>query len=81
MNITEDRVPSSIIGKHQRFAPKDALKVLGKKYAKADPSTVVEAIDDFIYPLAKGRSAIGRRSRGQRYRATHHGQFVGRNAR
>jgi hypothetical protein len=48
MNITEGRVPSNIMT-NIRGCAKDALKVLGKKYAKADPSTVVKAIDDFMY--------------------------------
>jgi len=48
MNITEDPVPANIL-RNLRACAKDALKVLGKKYAKAEPSKVVAAIDDFIY--------------------------------
>lgn len=48
MNITEDRVPKDIMT-NIRGCAKNALGVLGKKYLKAAPSKVVEAIDDFIY--------------------------------
>ena len=48
MNITEGRVPSDVMASIRGCA-KDARQVLGKKYAKADPATVVRAIDDFVY--------------------------------
>lgn len=53
MNITEQPVPDDIMG-NIRGCANDALKVLGSKFAKADPATVVNAVDDFAYRWQKG---------------------------
>src|SRR5262245_22757084 len=38
-----------------RGCANDALKVLGPKYASAEPATVVEAVDKFAYRWQKGK--------------------------
>jgi hypothetical protein len=53
MNVTEEPVPENLMG-NIRGCAKDALKVLGGDFAKADPAMVVEAIDDFAYRWQKG---------------------------
>lgn len=53
MNITEERIPDEILG-NIRGCANDALKVLGSKFAKAAPATIIEAVDDFAYRWQKG---------------------------
>jgi hypothetical protein len=55
MRITEQDIPNEIMGPIKNCA-NDALKVLGADLAKADPPTVVEAIDDFAYRWQRGET-------------------------
>lgn len=53
MNVTEEPVPADVLGSIRGCA-KDAIKVLGADFAKADPATIVAAIDDFVYQWQNG---------------------------
>ena len=53
MNVTEEPIPENLL-RNIKGCAKDALKVLGSKFAKADAATVVAGIDDFAYRWQKG---------------------------
>jgi len=53
MNITEEPIPDEILG-NIRGCANGAVKVLGDKFANADPATIVEALDEFAYRWQKG---------------------------
>ncbi len=53
MNLTEEPIPSDIMGNIKGCAD-DALEVLGGDLSSADPVTIVDAIDDFAYRWQKG---------------------------
>ncbi len=53
MNASEEDIPTNLMGKIRGCAI-DALKVLGDDFTQADPTTVVNAIDDFAFRWQKG---------------------------
>jgi len=54
MHVTEEPIPKDVMANIKGCA-KDALKVLGGDLAKADPATIVAAIDNFAYRWQKGK--------------------------
>lgn len=52
-SITEEPIPDDILGPIKGCAL-DALKVLGQELAAADPTRIVEAVDEFAYRWQKG---------------------------
>jgi hypothetical protein len=53
MGISEEPIAAELMA-NIRGCAKDALAVLGSKYARAEPATIVEAIDDFAHRWQQG---------------------------
>lgn len=56
MAVTETPLPKKTMD-HIVGCARDALKVLGPEYKKADPAEVIEAVDDFAYRLQRGKKS------------------------